>query len=98
MQNTLAGHNKGSCAQRDLMMLCYLPDSIKGIAHDLDQTLVDLFFTPEETGEILHPFEVADCDATGIGNHVWQYQNTFFVQDIVCRWRGWAIGAFDHHP
>src|SRR5690606_16165452 len=52
-------------------------------------------FRPEEAGKILHPFEVADRDTTGVGQHVGHDQRALVGQDVVGFRSGGAVGAFD---
>ena len=40
--------------------------------HNALQPLIDLFGVPEQAFLILHPLEIADRDAAGIGQNVWQ--------------------------
>ncbi len=56
---------------------------------------VDLVLAPEEAGEVLHPLEVADRDAAGVGQHVGHHQHALVVQDSVGLRGGRAVGAFD---
>src|SRR4051812_20544141 len=39
--------------------------------HDLLEAIVDELFVPEEALAVLHPFEVRDRDAAGVGEDIW---------------------------
>src|SRR5450755_994622 len=60
----------GTEAQRHLVPICLLAHLREGLLEDFLETDVDLVLFPEQGLEILHPFEVRDGDATGVGQDV----------------------------
>ena len=57
-----------------------MPDGGEGLGHDPFQALI-VVLGPEETGKILHPLEVADGDAAGIGDHVGDDEDVALGED-----------------
>ena len=55
---------------------------------------IDFALLPDGALQVLHPFEVADGDAAGVGQHVRQHEDTFARQDFVGVRRGGAVGGF----
>ena len=47
------------------------------------QPFVYLLFRPWERLQRLHPFEIGDRDATGVGENVRQHQHATIVEDVV---------------
>ncbi|ETH22313.1 hypothetical protein L564_1785 [Bordetella pertussis CHLA-15] len=84
------------------MLLGHLRHGAVGLAHQALEPLVDLLLAPEEAGEVLHPLEVADRHAAGVGQHVGHHVDAVLAQDIVGFRGGRAVGALDHdlgaHP
>ena len=70
LQDARAGHDVGGRAQRDFVLLGHVPHAGEGFFHDAHQAFIDFGFRPEEAGEVLHPFKVADRDSACIGNDV----------------------------
>src|SRR6202050_2100634 len=62
--------------------------------HDVFQALVDFAFAPEESLAILHPFEIADRDAAGIGQDVGDHENSLVIDDGIGGGGGGTVGAF----
>src|SRR5215212_4131909 len=56
--------------QRDVVLLGTLVHRLVGLAHDLAEAVVDVLLVPAEMLEVLHPLEVGDDDAAGVGHHV----------------------------
>src|SRR5471030_1990313 len=95
LQHAGAGQDEGGGAQRDFLLLRHGPHGVEGFLHDARQAGVDLVLAPEEAGKILHPFEVADGDAAGVGQYVRHDQHVLVGQDVVRFRRGRAVGAFE---
>src|SRR5574337_1760620 len=53
---------------------------------------------PEILLQILHPFEVRDRHAAGIGEDVWNNSRPFCRQDPIGFWCRWPIRPFGHDP
>ncbi len=54
----------------------------------------DFILFPEVVHVALDLFEIGAGDSTGVGKEVRDHENAAFVDDLVCFWSGWAIGAF----
>ena len=57
-------------AHVDLVLLRQLEHVGEAPAHDVGEPLVDRLFRPEVAAAILHPLEVRDRDAAGVGENV----------------------------
>src|SRR3546814_17322704 len=65
-----AGSDEGGCALTDLMLLRYCGNrGVSGYHHGF-KSVIAFVFGPVEAGEVLHPFEIADGDTAGIGQHI----------------------------
>ena len=53
------------------------------IRHDRNQTVVVLLLRPEETGQILNPFEVRSDNTAGIGEEIRNDQNPLGIQNSI---------------
>ena len=60
------------------------------------ESRVNLIFRPIETREVLHPFEIADCHATGIADDVGNHKNAASSENVIGGGKCRAIGAFKH--
>ena len=45
----------------------------------------------------MHHLEVGDGNAPGIAEEIWYNVNSLVVENIVCGWRGGAIGQLCHN-
>src|SRR5690606_11823537 len=66
-----------------------------GSPHHGFKTLVDFLLGPVEAGEVLHPLEIADRDAAGIGQDVGNDQGAVGGKNVVGFGGGGAVGALD---
>src|SRR5271165_35423 len=69
-------------------------DFVEGVFHDVEKSLVDFAFAPEEALAILDPLEIADSDATGVAKDVGHGEDAFGVDNGVGLPGGGAVGAF----
>src|SRR6266511_2922871 len=82
-------------AHGDAVLLRHRRNVAVGAGDDAMQALVDLVFFPEVELEVLHPLEVGDDDAAGVGEDVRDEDDTVARQDRVGFRRRGAIGALD---
>ena len=68
----------------------------ESVGDDPVELAVDLILGPEVTGEVLHPFEIADNDAPGVGQDVRNHDDAVTVENIVRLGRRWSIGTLDN--
>src|ERR1035438_5384533 len=73
----------GGQAHIDLLVGVDLEHIGEGPGHDLLQFRVDVLLIPEEVVFVLHPFEVADGDATGVAEDVGDQEYALLVEDAV---------------
>src|SRR2546427_9367222 len=51
-------HHVRGLSHVDLLRFPHVPDAVEGAQHDAFELLIDVFFRPEEFGQVLHPLEV----------------------------------------
>src|SRR6266581_218063 len=56
---------------------------VEAVLHDIFEPLVDHAFAPKEALAVLHPFEIADRNAAGIGQDIRNHEYAFSVQRLV---------------
>ena len=56
---------------------------LEAVDHDALKPLVDLSLGPEITHAVLHPLEVTGRDAAGVGQDVWDNEDTLRLEDFV---------------
>ena len=66
----------------------------EGAHHDLLQARVHFLDVPHEPFLVLHPFEVADGDAAGVGENIRQDDDAAAREDFISVRRGGAVGGF----
>src|SRR5258705_8164274 len=66
---------------------------VESADHNALQALIDLFGVPEQAFLILHPLEIADRNAAGIGQDVWQDSDSAARENFVGMRRGRAVGS-----
>src|SRR5260221_7841516 len=54
---------------------------VEGPSDHVVELGVDLLLLPEECLEVLHPLEVGDDHAAGVGDDVWDHENSALVKD-----------------
>jgi hypothetical protein len=57
------------------------------------EALVHQLLVPEEALAVLHPFEIGDRDAAGVGQNVGDHEDLLVGQNLVGQRRGGAVGA-----
>src|SRR5579884_1097544 len=92
--HTCNGKHIGGKAQIAGKLIGLFRNRLKGPIHDDLQLLGDLFHTPEEALQVLHPFKVADGDTTGIGQDIRNDHDALFKENPVGIRRSWAIRRF----
>src|SRR5271169_4027562 len=75
------------------MFLAVLHHVVEGGDLDGLEFVVHIVFRPEVAVAVLHPFEIGNRNATGIGQNVRDYKHAAVKQDVVCRRRGGTVGA-----
>ena len=78
------------------MLRGFLAYCLVGAAHDAFQLAIDLAFGPEEALQVLHPFKVADGDATGVRQDIWHNGQAAIIEDVIGFGCGGAVGGFDN--
>src|SRR5712672_317765 len=78
----------------DLMRFGVAYHFIEGIFHNIHKALVYFALPPEKALAVLHPLEIADCNAACIAKDIGHGENTFGVNDGVGLPGGRAVGAF----
>ena len=68
--------------------------SWKRAHHDFLQARIHFFGVPEQALLILHPFEIADGDAAGVGENVRQHGDAAARENFVGVRSGRAVGGF----
>ncbi len=71
-----------------------LPNFVESLVDHFAQLVADFVFTPEEPGDVLHPFEIADDNAAAIRENV-GHTTTFLAFKSHRLAGGGAIRAFD---
>ena len=66
-------------------------DGMEGAGHDQPQPVVDLLLGPGEGLQRLHPLEVGDGDAAGVGENVGKNQDAAVEQDRVGLGQGRSV-------
>src|SRR5579864_3032649 len=61
--------------------------------HDALEPLVHGLLVPEVAAPVLHPLEVADGDAAGVGEDVGDYEDALLVEDTIGSGAGGPVGA-----
>src|SRR5207248_11642191 len=52
----------------------------ESLHHDPLQATIDVVFIPEQLLKVLNPFEVRDCDTTGVGEDVGDHHDSALVE------------------
>src|ERR1035441_290727 len=81
--HAIEGQHVGRDAVVDVVLFGVLNHRVETLVHDLLQAAVHQLFVPEETLAILHPLEIGDGDAAGVGQDVGDYEDVFVSQDEV---------------
>ena len=71
---------------------------VEAAHHDLFQPRIHQLFVPEEALPVLHPFEVGDRHAAGIGQNIRNHEDFLLRQNLVGDRRGGAVRAFAQDP
>jgi hypothetical protein len=87
----------GSRTQWDVMLGRDGGNGLVFPGHDRLQALVDLLSLPVKAGTVLHPFEIADGDATAVGEDIRHHRDTLGRQQIIGGLGHRAVGHFDDH-
>src|SRR4029078_1080902 len=90
--------DKRARAERDVSILGHVPYPIERIRELLGELCPYLVQRPEESSQILHPFEVRDRDTTRIRQDVRQDRDPALGQDLVRLERVRAVRSFGDHP
>ena len=82
-EDTFARDDECRCSQRDLMPVGIRPNLSQRFDDKRIEPRVNLIFRPIETREVLHPFEIADCHATGIADDVGNQKNAASSENVI---------------
>ena len=66
-KDALAGDHECGRAQGNAASFRGVPNLREGVENDFFEALIDLVLGPEIAGDVLHPLEIADGDAAGVG-------------------------------
>jgi hypothetical protein len=67
---------------------------IETVHHDFFEPCVDKVFIPEEALTVLHPLEIGNGNAAGIGENIGDDEDAFVGENGVGDGRGRAVRAF----
>src|SRR5207302_10008566 len=70
-------------ARIDGMSVGIATEVIEACHHRVLQSFIDDVFPPEISHTILHPLEVRYCDASRIRENIWNYEYTFFIENLI---------------
>ena len=73
----------GSGSEADVLFLGRIKNAVGLPVHGFFQTPVDFNLFPVQSGTILQPFKITDCDAAGVDQHIGQYRDAAFEQYFV---------------
>src|SRR5579885_348965 len=76
VDHPVQGHHVGRDAVVHVVGFGVVDHSIEGFDHNLLQPLVDRVLIPEEALAVLHPLEIGDRDAAGIGQNIGNDEDT----------------------
>ena len=77
-----------------LVLFGIADDGVEAFDHDFLQALVDQLLVPEEALAVLHPLEVGDGDAAGVGQDIGDHEDFLLGENLVGERRGGTVGAF----
>ena len=69
-------------------------DVVEARHHNLFQLLVHLLLVPEIALPVLHPFEIRNSNAAGIGQNIGNHKDLLLGQNRIRDKRGRSVGAF----
>ncbi len=75
LRDAIERHHVGGGAIVDAVLFGIGDDGVEAFIHDLLQALIDQVLVPEEALAVLHPFEVGDGDAAGVGQNVGNHED-----------------------
>jgi len=76
------------------MLVCIADHVPEAIHHDFFQAAVDQLLVPEISLPVLHPFEIGNGDAAGVGENVREDDDATAREDFIGVRRGGAVGGF----
>src|SRR6266516_7485802 len=88
------GEHIGGQAHVAGILVGFVGNRGKSTIHDDFELLRNLFNDPEEALNILHPLEIADSYATGVGKNIRDDDDALLVQNFICLWSSGAVGGF----
>src|SRR5688572_23788672 len=92
--HAIDGQHVGCGPSIDLVLVSITTQIIETCDHCVLQPLVDDVLAPEVAHPVLNPLKIRDCNAAGVGQDVWDNENTILMQYFVCPCRCWPIGPF----
>src|SRR5215470_16104784 len=84
----------GAGARRNVMFAHGFHHFVEGSGHDLLQAQIHFVGVPHQAFLVLHPFEVADRHAAGVGQNVRQHGDAAAGENLVGVRGGGAVGGF----
>jgi hypothetical protein len=94
LRDATNSENHGASAWRYVVFAHGVHHFVEGADHDALEAQIDLFGIPEQAFLILHPLEIADGNAAGVGQDIWQDGNSTACKNFVRVWSSWAISSF----
>src|SRR5436189_6071111 len=95
LRNPLNGEAVGAEPHRNVAVLVDGPGLVERARDDVVQLRVHLGLLPEVLLEALHPFEVGDHDAAGVGEDVRKDDDALVLEDLVRARRDRAVRPLD---